>query len=396
MEVLEVLAKELHAVLDRAREVDLGAATDDELDAALVDLGRLRDRVAALEATVAGEWDARKLWARNGARSAGSWLAHQHRVPQAASGRVPRWGRRLRHLPAVAAAWSAGRITDAHVQRITRADTPRVHAQLLADQVEIVRWAMELPWRPFVRRLQDWLDTHDPDGPEPDPRDGRHLSCSRTVDDTWRLDGWLDPVAGTVFARELDRLERLEFLADQRDATERLGRVPLANELARTSVQRRADALVLMAERSATLPDDGRRAQPLFTVLVGHDSLRRILELTNGIELRPGQVAPYLEPALLEQVLFDSKVHPVGVSSQRTYQGLLRKAILVRDRICAHPVCDAPVDDLQVDHKQPAAQGGPTTEENGRGYCAFHNLARNDPDWVEPPDPVGSDDDDPP
>jgi len=278
----------------------------------------------------------------------------------------------------VAVAWGAGRIDDAHVRRILAVDNPRTHEALVASQVAITRWAIDLPWRPFVRRLQDWVDEHDPDGPEPDHRRHRRFHCSRTVHDTWRLDGWLDPVAGTIFARELDRLERQLFLDDQREASERLGIAEaLPFQFARTAEQRRADALVLMAERSATLPEDGRRGQPLFTVLVGHDSLRRILELSNGIELRPGQLVDHLPPALFERVLFDTPTHVVGVSSQRTYRGLLRKAIEARDRGCQHPGCDVALDGCQIDHRIPAAAGGPTSHDNGRCYCGHHNRARS-------------------
>ncbi|HET7722534.1 MAG TPA: DUF222 domain-containing protein [Acidimicrobiales bacterium] len=381
--LVEVVVKELHEVLDRAAEVDVAGLGDVELETALIELGSLEARVAALRVQVAGEWDARRLWATRGYRSAASALAHKHRVPQAACGRVPRWGRKLRDLPAVAVAWGAGSIGDAHVQRILGIDTPRIHEALVADQVEIVRWAMTLGWRPFLRRLQDWVDTHDPDGPEPDGAH-RRFSCSRTIEDRWRLDGWLDPVPGTIFHTELSRLQRQLFLEDQREATDRLGHEPLPFQFRRSAEQRRADALVLMAERSATLPEDGRRGRPLFTVLTGADSLRRILELTNGIELRPAQLVDYVDPALFEKVLFETPVKVIGVSRQRTYRDLLRKAILVRDRGCQHPGCDAPIDDCEIDHKIPASQGGPTSDTNGRAWCGPHNRARNHPDYVEP------------
>jgi hypothetical protein len=385
---VEVVVKELHEVLDRAADVDVAALGDGELEAALVELGVLEARVTALRVKTAAEWDARRVWATHGYRSPASALAHRHRVPQAACGRVTRWGRKLRDLPAVAVAWGAGSIGDAHVQRILGVDNPRVHDALVSDQVELVRWAIDLPWRPFVRRLQDWLDAHDPDGPEPE-RTHRRFSCSRTIEDRWRLDGWLDPVPGSIFATELARLERQLFLEDQREATDRLGYEPLPFQFRRTPEQRRADALVLMAERSATLPEDGRRGRPLFTVLVGADSLRRILELTNGIELRPGQLVDHVEPALFEHVLFETPVKVIGVSRQRTYRDLLRKAILVRDRGCQHPGCDAPIDDCQIDHKIPASKGGPTTDANGRAYCPTHNYARNAPGYREPDDGDG-------
>ena len=385
---MEDVIDELHAAFDRAHAADLATLSDRELEHALRELGALRARAAALEARVGGEWDARKVWTARGARSAASWLAHVSRAPVETCRRSPRWGRKLRDLPAIAAAWSAGRITDAHVQRLLALDTARTHSRLVEDQVDVTRWATDLPWRPFVRRLQDWLDEHDPDGAEPDDRAGRRVHCSRTASDTWRLDGWLDPLSGTIVARELDRLERQLFLEDQREATQRLGVDPLPAQFRRTPAQRRADALVLMAERSATLPDDGRRGRPLFTVLVGQDSLRRILELTNGIELRPGQLLDHLEPAIFEQVLFDTPVHVLGVSSQRTYRGLLRKAIEARDRGCRFPGCDAPIDDCEIDHRVPAAAGGQTSQENGRVYCGPHNRARNHlPNDDKPPPP---------
>lgn len=398
-ESLEAVIGELHAVLDRAAALDLAGVSDGGLDAAVVALGVLRDRAAAVEAAVAGEWDARKVWARHGARSPGVWIAHQRKAPTVACARAPRWGRKLRALPAVAAAWTAGAVTDAHVQRILGVDTPRTHTALVADQVQIVRWAMTLGWRPFLRRLQDWLDTADPDGPQPDDRAGRRVNLTRTIDDTWRLDGWLDAISGTIVAGELARLERLLFLADHHEAAERLGRDPLPHEFTRSAAQRRADALVSMAERSATLPDDGRRARPLFTVLVGHHSLRRILELTNGTELRPTQLAPHLDNALFEHVLFDQPRHVIGISTQRTYRGLLRKAIEVRDRGCQYPGCDTPLDHCQIDHTTPHAAGGPTTQDNGRCYCGPHNRARNHPTWTEPPTHhhnTNNEDDEPP
>ena len=70
----------------------------------------------------------------------------------------------------------------------------------------------------------------------------------------------------------LDRLERLLFEADWKAAQDALGRDPPPHELDRTPSQRRADALVLMAERSAVLPNDGRRGQPLFTILIDYKS----------------------------------------------------------------------------------------------------------------------------
>jgi hypothetical protein len=52
---------------------------------------------------------------------------------------------------------------------------------------------------------------------------------------------------------------------------------------------------------------------------------------------------------------------------RRRFDGALRRLITVRDRRCRHPYCNAPVRD--IDHRDAWADGGPTTADNGDGYC---------------------------
>lgn len=367
----------LEAVLDRVDAVEVAAETGPALDAAVQRFGMLAARMDASAARVVGEWDAQRRWAGHGSRSLAAALAHGQRVPSSACGRAARLARKVRRLPGVAAAWGAGRITTAHVAKICAIDSPRVHDALVADQVRIVRWAMVCDWKPFCAHLAEWLADHDPDGAEPDLRSRRRLHCSRTLEDAYALDGWLDPVGGSIFHRELLRLERRLYEEDLAEARQRLGYEPLVHQLRRTSEQRRADALVLMAERSATGPEDGRRGAVLLTVLVGHDSLARILEATNGTPLRPAQLVPWVDALAVEQVLFDGPRHVVSVSRQRNFEGLVRKAVQVRDRGCQHPACHEPIDACQVDHIIPAAAGGPTSQDNGRLLCGHHNRLRH-------------------
>jgi hypothetical protein len=278
----------------------------------------------------------------------------------------------------VAAAWEAGRIGTAHVQRIIKADNERVHEQLVADQVEITRWAMHSDWGPFCRRLREWLDEHDLEGPEPGGRSRRRFHCSKTLNDSFALEGWLDSIGGSILAKELDRLVAKLYEDDLAEARQRLGVAdPVPFQLCRTPEQRRADALVLMAERSATGPEDGRRGRILLTVLVGHDSLAKILEATNGIPLRAGQLVPWLDALAIEQVLFDGPSTVVQVSQQRNFTGVVRKAVEVRDRGCQHPTCHEPIDRCQVDHIIPASADGPTSQQNGRLLCGYHNRLRH-------------------
>jgi len=68
----------------------------------------------------------------------------------------------------------------------------------------------------------------------------------------------MDPLGGTAVFNELARLEQELFEEDWAKAKETLGRDPFVIELCRTYAQRRHDALVRMAIRSATAPSDGR------------------------------------------------------------------------------------------------------------------------------------------
>jgi hypothetical protein len=164
-------------------------------------------------------------------------------------------------------------------------------------------------------------------------------------------------------------------------------------DLPRTPAQRRADALVEMATRSNTAPVNGRRPTPLFTVLVDYETLAgRICELASRTVVTPGSLLPWLDEAYVERIVFDGKGRLIDVGvQQRLFRGGKRRGIQVRDRICAHPLCEEPVERCEIDHIEPYAQGGETSVDNGRLLCPFHNRLRNTRPWPEWPQPPQTD-----
>ena len=130
-------------------------------------------------------------------------------------------------------------------------------------------------------------------------------------------------------------------------------------DLKRTPAQRRADALVEMATRARTAPADGRRPAPLFTVVVGLETLRGpILELFNRTVLTPGTAAAHLTEADVERIVFDGPSRVLDVGAQRRFfTGALRRAIEIRDRTCFHPSCDEVPERPEIDHIHEACQG---------------------------------------
>jgi hypothetical protein len=133
-----------------------------------------------------------------------------------------------------------------------------------------------------------------------------------------------------------------------------------------------------MATRSKTAPADGRRPEPLITILVDYPTLYgRICELANGIVLSPGSLLEWLDGASFERVVFGPGKRAECSVQSRFFTGATRRAIELRDRGCVHEYCEETVDNCEIDHIVPYSKGGPTTQENGRVLCGFHNRQRN-------------------
>jgi hypothetical protein len=349
--------------------------------ASIEELHRLSSRFESFVTEATANFEAGEEWAVDGAKTAPAWIATRCRVPRAAAKRRVRLGRALRHLPDVADAWREGDISTDAAQAIASARRHRTESAMARDEAMLVAQAAEMGFEDFYRALSYWKQLADPDGAdaaEEDRKAARNVFLEASFSGMWLGQMTLDPVSGSIVSGELNRLEHDLFEADCAEARERLGRPARIDELARTSAQRRADALVEMATRSASAPADGIRPAPLFSVFVGYETLHgRICELENGTVLPPAALAPWMDSAYFERAVF-SLGNRVDVSVRaRLFSGGTRRAIELRDRMCTHPYCYEPAENCQGDHIETWAKGGPTTQENGRLLCGFHNRLRN-------------------
>jgi hypothetical protein len=344
-------------------------------------LNRLQSRFDSFITEATAAFEAGEEWAADGAKTAASWLSARCRVSRAAAKRRVRLGRTLRHLPAVAEAWRDGAIGLDQAGAIASARRHRTESSMARDEEMLVAQAAELGFDDFSRVLAYWKQMADPDGAdasEEERKASRNVYLETSLSGMWLGQMTLDPISGSVVATELNRLEHDLFEADCAQAKERLGRTARIDELSRTAGQRRADALVEMATRSRTAPADGIRPAPLFSVLVGYETLHgRICELENGTVVAPSALDPWMDSAYFERALF-SLGNRIDVSVRsRFFTGGTRRAIELRDRICTHPYCYEPAENCQADHIETYASGGETTQENGRLLCGFHNRLRN-------------------
>ena len=373
------------------QQLPVEALGDDELGEAITELGRLEAVLAAERNRLIGEWDRRGAWRTTGAKSASAALASLDRAPKSECASRLRLERSLRDLPIVRDAYRAGDIREAHARVLARARNPRSAALMARDEALLVHHAMTLSFASFTRAVDYWLLRADPDGADAtdlDRRDRRHVSLDQTLSGMWSGSTLLDPISGEVVGRELERREQELFEADWAEAKARLGRDPRAGELERTPGQRRADALIAMAERSAASDGDGKPARPLFQVLLGSDAFSHLLQLASGHVLTPSALLPWLSSAELERYLFDGTPQRViSVSYRRTFDGALRDLIKVRDQFCYHQTCDEPAHRCQIDHIEPWAAGGITAQHNGQLACGFHNRLREHERRRRPPPP---------
>jgi hypothetical protein len=375
----------LTEAIDQLMEADPATCADAE---SVERLQRQLARLEAFAASTAAAFDSSGAWVHDGARTAAAWIATRCRLPRSNARRLVHRGRELRHLPVCAEAWSEGRIGAAHVDAIASLRRESTEEALSRDEELLVQQAQSLRFDAFAHAVAYWEQLADPDGSEDSEerrRIQRDVYLANSLNGQWMGKITLDPLSGGIVAGELQRLERALFEADWAEARDALGREPTPSELSRTSAQRRADALVEMATRSRTAPADGRRPAPLFSVLVGYETLHgRICELAQGTVVTPGSLIPWLDRADIERAVFGPGRRVEVGATTRLFTGATRRAIEVRDRQCTHPYCEGFSSDLQVDHILPFALGGPTTQENGRVLCGFHNRLRN-----QRPPPVG-------
>ena len=369
-----------HAGLAAVAERDLTELTEVEVLEAAQASTEVAVLATAVQTAAAGRLDTSKAWQASGAKSAGAWLAWQCRVPSKRANGVVRCARRLRDLPGTEAAFLAGQLTADHVTLLAscHAADPEAFA---AEEDLLVGHATTLAFRHFERVITYWLQLHDPDECERDAEAkhaARRVDCSKTIDDMVVLDALLDPVGGAIVARELRRIEQELFEADWAEARQRLGDAATAADLARTAKQRRADAMRIMAERSAAKPADAKEPRVLLHVLAGTEAVQRMCELSDGTIVTPGQVLPLLRWADVARVIFESpsRVLDVGVR-QRLFTGATRTAVELRDLECAHPSCHTRFEDCEIDHIVPYDEGGLTVQDNGEAKCPHHHRHRH-------------------
>ena len=89
----------------------------------------------------------------------------------------------------------------------------------------------------------------------------------------------MPPLDFTFWHNEFQRLVDHLYAADVAEAKERLGRVPWPGELGRDGRQRRSDAMLLMAQRSAAYDGEAGASQFVINLHADTDLVAQILDV---------------------------------------------------------------------------------------------------------------------
>ncbi|CAN5523386.1 HNH endonuclease signature motif containing protein [soil metagenome] len=336
---------------------------------------------ASLAATAA--FESSLVWAADGARSAGAWLASNTSCTRVAANVRLKTARLARSMDHVSAAARSGALSAEKVHDLTRARTPETEDEFDRDEAKLVREVIPLQveaarvhllaWR--IRTLEE-AGRNEPDGPAPTPRTEQdRINLSIGFGGRGLIDGELTPesmaiVAGAVGA-EIDRMHRDGQLAGDD----------------RTRAELHGKALVALIHRGSEAMDQHGAPRPLVIAIAdtgslsdrdpadAEEAMARRSEIVGFGPVPTETVRRLLCNADVCRVVTDGQGQPIDVGrTERLFTARQWRAMIVSaGGVCEFTGCGTPHERCQAHHIQPWEHGGPTDLANGMLVCNHHH-----------------------
>ncbi|OMQ14316.1 endonuclease [Modestobacter sp. VKM Ac-2676] len=365
---------ELDAALDALAGSGLLGLSDGEVLDRTAALVAARNRLDAELTRTVRHAGAVQACERDGLKSIRSWLIGHVRVAPAEASRIVRAGRVLESFPVLAAGFAAGVVSAAQVNVVAEKVGPGEVAKAAEQGIDL--GAFDRDWATVAAEsrhealplaVQAFADALDPDGPEPDPTEGRRLVIVKHADGsfTGRFD--LDAVGG----------EKVQAAIESHVQADR----PKGDT--RTRSQQQGDAFVQMADNqlaAGNLPTL-RTVKPHVVVGIDLDDLVDPATGAGAAELGFGATisaarARYLAcDGSISRIVMGPDGVPLDLGrDHRVVTPGLRKAVERRDRSCVFTGCGAPTWWCDVHHLIHWLYGGETSLENSALLCERHHT----------------------
>jgi len=415
---VEEVAAALTGAADALLSVDLDALTPQEVMALTRAVEVARRRLDAGTDRLAGHLDRTGAFAVDGHRNAKDALTYIGRLPSAEAHARVHTARRLRRLPAVAAAHARGDIATEAVRAIARlAANPRVEP-LLDDVLDdlLVEQAASESFQAFSAWLHDLERAADVEGAAADSEvthERRRTQLTyNAADGSYELRTSCGTLQGAVLSEVLDAFEAAELEADRAEAIARFGSEATPDQYPRTPGQRRTDAVIAIFRLAAAAPGDVRVPDPLVNVVVDAETLedelaraagapptdtddpacrrpedvtaRRICRTLSGRPLDPSDVVACLLVGHVRRVVVDSTSTVIDLGRRRRcFTGAARDAADLQAAIrrrgaspCFWGDCTSPAHRQQRDHVRSWGGRGETNPGNSDVACGYHNRLK--------------------
>lgn len=315
----------------------------------------------------------RNAWEGSGIKSPAHWLNYYCGIDLGAAREKVRVAKCLRELPGIDEAFRSGVISYSKVRAMTRSATLQNEAMLLQVALHGTAQHVEQLVRKYRRteRLSD--SKRDASNYE-----ARELTCFFDEDGMLVLRGRLTPEDGAVFLQALNgMMSALNPPVPKSEVKEEFAQ--------KTFPQKRADALLAIAEQAVSAMDDGLRPVPSaekyqVVVHIERDKVADAKHHQCSIECDTSHLP--LSAATARRLCCDSSMVVVQEDFRgnvlnvgrrtRTVPPSIRRALQVRDGGCRFPGC---CESRYVDahHVQHWCDGGETKLDNLVLLCRHHH-----------------------
>jgi hypothetical protein len=365
---------ELQSALDALAADDLSPFSAPQLLDRTAELVRARNRIDAELARTVRAADLAQAPEHDGLKTMRSWLRGHARLSPSAAAQLVRSGRALEHLPAVAAGFADGRVTAEHVALVAPVTSDDRRSAAVEQDVDLrevdatlAEVAATQVHGQLGRVVAHYLARLDPDGPEPDPTEGRSVTIFGHLDGSRSIRGELDAVGGEKLQAALESIVQAARPAGDR----------------RTRAQQLGDAIVQLADNALASGDLPilRTVKPQVIVMI---PVADLVDPATG----PGTASTGLEATIsaararwlacdgaISRVIMGPDGQPMEHGrTKRVVPPHLRRAVELRDRHCVFAGCAAPSPWCDVHHLLHWINGGETTLDNSALLCERHHT----------------------